>query len=176
VSLVRDGWVIPAEGGERARRFEAPVDIEGWAERPWVRLRPLSAREALRRESLGLREELQTGPDGDVRAVRRSYDLEAMVGYELECCVVDYALPLADADGSVRYTRAADGVGGELLDRLPTRLADWLAKCLDEVNLRRPEDALEPEAAHAGKLREGRDFGPAAELAAIESAEVSADG
>lgn len=174
MSDVSDGWVIPAEGGAAGRRFEAPVGIEGWEERPWVVLRPLTAREALRREALGLSEELEVGASGEVTAIRRRYDLEAMVAHELTCCVVDYALPVAQADGWVRRVRLGDGLDDELLDRLPTRLMDWLARCLDEVNLRRPEDAVEPEGPDAGRLREGRDFRSAAELRGLM--EVSADG
>lgn len=174
MSDVHDGWVIPAEGRGSGRRFEAPVGVEGWEEPPWVVLRPLTAREALRRESLGLSEELEAGASGAVTAIRRRYDLEAMVSYDLACCVVDYVLPMAAADGSVGCARAADGLDGELLDRLPTRLMDWLARCLDEVNLRRPEDALEPDGPGAGRLREGRDFISAAELQGLM--EVRADG
>lgn len=166
-----EGWVIAA--AETQRRFEAPVEIEGWSERPWVVLRPLTAREALQRESLGLREELEVGASGGATAVRR-YDLEAMVAYELRRCVVDYALPVVEESGRVRCARAAEGASDELLDRLPTRLMDWLARCLDEINLRRPEDAREPEGADAGRLREGRDFLTVAEL--LRQLEVSADG
>lgn len=169
-----EGWVIAAAGAETQRRFEAPVEIEGWSERPWVELRPLTAREALQRESLGLREELEGETSGGATVVRRRYDLEAMVAYELRRCVVDYALPVAEESGRVRCARAADGLEGELLDRLPTRLMDWLARCLDEINLRRPEDAREPEGADAGRLHEGRDFLTVAELR--RRLEVGVDG
>lgn len=175
----RSGWIIGESGSEAERRFEAPVEIDGWDERPWIRLRPLTAREALRRESLGLREELEPGADGSARAIRRRYDLEAMVAYELECCLVDYALPVLGPDGVVRCARREEGpgaLGGELLDRMPTRLADWLAQCLDEINLRRPEDALEFDRAAVGELREGRDFRSTVELLArLGRMEVSAD-
>ncbi|MGD9495690.1 MAG: hypothetical protein AB7Y46_05205 [Armatimonadota bacterium] len=138
------GWVIAAAGRDTTRRFEAPVQIPGCRQRPWVLVRPLTAREALRRESLGLREELLLDPDGAIRSLRRTYDHEAMVEYELERCLVDFALPATDGCGRTRLVRkaqASDALKGGLLDRLPVRLIDWLMRCLDEVNLRRPADA-----------------------------------
>jgi len=139
-----EAWTIAAAGEDTNRLFDAPVELPGCDGRPWVVLRPLTAREALRRESLGLREELELGPDGTTRAVRRLYDHAAMIEFEIERCVVEYALPVAAEGGEVRLVRKTDGVGalgGDLLDRLPARLMDWLMRCLDEVNMRRPEDA-----------------------------------
>lgn len=137
-----EAWVIAAAGAETTRRFEAPVAISDQGRRPWVVVRPLTARETLQREALGLREEMEIGPDGAVRAIRRSYDLEAMVSFDLERCVVDFRLPMMNDDGEVRW------VGGDaemdaqaLLDRLPAKLMSWLMECVDAVNMRRPEDA-----------------------------------
>jgi len=163
-------WIISAAGEEVARTFTAPVQMPGWEERPWVKLRPLTAREALRRESLGLRDEYQVGPDGQTTLVRRSYDREAMAELDLRCCLVDFLLPVRDEGGQVQAARMGDarngpktpqdGIGGlearptggcetgsklasdgSLLDRLPPALAAWLSERIEAVNMRRPEDA-----------------------------------
>ncbi|MHB8996918.1 MAG: hypothetical protein ACYC63_16870 [Armatimonadota bacterium] len=77
-----DGWY----GGERqVQRYEAPVDLPGWREKPWVAVRALTEAEALERESLGLIEEYEVVARGlaepELR-VRRVYDLVAMAEYE----------------------------------------------------------------------------------------------
>ena len=136
-----DAWVIAAAGAEVTRRFEAPVEPWDRAERPSVRLRPLTAREALCRDSLGLEESYELGPDGAARSLRRSYDHELMMQYELERCLIEYELPLASEDGSMKAVTAEDLRVEELLDRVPTALMAWLTECLDTVNMRRPEDA-----------------------------------
>ncbi len=134
-------WVIGAAGRDMTRRFEAPIEIAGWERRPWVLLRPLTAREALRRESLGMTEEHEIGPDGAVRSVRRRYDHEAMMEFELAHCVVDYGLPVEAEDGGIVELTPAEAGPGELLGRLPTALMAWLAECLHAINMRRAEDA-----------------------------------
>ncbi len=137
-------WIISAAGEEVARTFTAPVEMPGWEERPWVKLRPLTAREALRRESLGLRDEYQVGPDGQTTLIRRSYDREAMAELDLRCCLVDFLLPVRGEDGGVQAARMGDGrlaPDGSLLDRLPPALAAWLLESIEAVNMRRPEDA-----------------------------------
>lgn len=139
-----EAWVISAAGQDVTRRFTAPVDIAGWQERPWVKLRPLTAREALRRQSLGTREEYETGPHGETTLVRRSYNLEAMTEFDLRCCLVDFLLPVRDEDGSIKPACLGDEwlpEHGVLLDRLPPGLADWLLSAIEAVNMRRPEDA-----------------------------------
>ena len=147
------GWVIAAAGEQVTRKFVAPDGVEGWQERPWVTLRPLTAREALRRESIGVRDEYQVGADGETTLVRRTYDLEAMAELDLGCCLVDFLLPVRDDDGALRAVRMSDGepgAGGSLLDRLPPALATWLLEAIESVNMRRPEDATVVSEAKKG--------------------------
>lgn len=141
--LAPEGWVIAAAGHEVHRRFQAPISIGAEQKRPWVVVRPLTAREALQREAAGLQEELEIGTEGAVKRIRRNYDLEAMVEFDLERCLVDYHLPVTDGDDGVRWVRKAtdqEELGRELLDRLPAALMNWLMECVDAVNMRRPED------------------------------------
>ena len=142
-----EGWVIAAAGADVTRRFEAPRDLPGCAARAWVVLRPLTAREALRRDSVGLEESYELGPDGAARKLVRRYDHEAMLQYELEQCVLEFGLPMAAEDGSVEMVTAGRLCRAEMLDLLPTALMAWLAECLDTVNMRRDEDAGELAAA-----------------------------
>jgi hypothetical protein len=83
-------------GGREVERFEAPVELPGWSERPWVEVRALTEAEALERESLGLIEEYEVVAHGlgepELR-VRRVYDLVAMAEYEWGKCLVDWCLP-----------------------------------------------------------------------------------
>jgi len=136
-------WIISAAGQEITREFTAEVEIAGWEERPWVKLRPLTAREALRRESLGTRDEYEVRADGNTALVKRTYDLEAMTEYDLDCCLVDFVLPVQGQDGEVRGVRMGDdefAADGSLLDRLPPALAGWLIEAIEAVNLRRRQD------------------------------------
>jgi hypothetical protein len=105
-----------------------------------VRLRPLTAREALQREALGVQEQYDLTADGRLSTMRRRYDHEAMVEFELQRCLLDYALPMR-AGGEVMLVSPEDCPREGLLDRLPVALAAWLHECLDTVNMRRPEDA-----------------------------------
>ncbi|MGC9319799.1 MAG: hypothetical protein ACP5KN_17330 [Armatimonadota bacterium] len=141
-STGHEGWIISAAGQETTRRFEAPVDLPGWEGQPWVVLRPLTAREALRRESLGLVEEYELAGDGTPRVLRRTYDAEAMVEFELQRCLVDYELPIR-RDGEVEKLAPGGELGKErrdLLDVLPPALMSWLVECLGAVNMRRAAD------------------------------------
>jgi hypothetical protein len=87
-----------ASGTMGVERFEAPVELPGWSERPWVAVRALTEAEALERESLGLIEEYEVVARGlgepELR-VRRVYDLVAMAEYEWGKCLVDWCLPEA---------------------------------------------------------------------------------
>ncbi len=136
-----EAWIIAAAGAEITRRFQAPIDLPAGERRAWVRLRPLTAREALRRDSIGLEERWELGPDGAAHVLHRNYDHEAMMQYELERCLVEYELPMVGEDGSERVATGENLPREELLDRLPTALMAWLVECLDAVNLRRPGDA-----------------------------------
>ncbi len=136
-----EAWVIAAVGARTTRRFEAPVEVGEDGAHPWVLVRPLSAREALQREALGVREELEIGADGGVRSIGRSYDLEAMVAFDLERCVIDCRLPMVRDDGSVEWAGEGEIDAQALLDRAPAGLMGWLMECVDAVNMRRPEDA-----------------------------------
>lgn len=136
-------WVIAGSAGQDTFRFVAPIQPPGWEERPWVDLRPLSLREALRRDSIGLRDEYELAADGSVVGMRRTYDFEAMARFDLECCLVDMLLPVDGPDGSCAQLRGDEvsGVGvSDLLDRLPQPLAEWLLDSIEAVNMRRAED------------------------------------
>jgi hypothetical protein len=131
--------VISAAGEQIPRRFDIPVATEEL--QGWVKLRPLTAREALQREAVGLDEEYELGPDGAARRLHRRYDQEAMVQFELQRCLVDYELPMRLGCGDVVAATPDECPREELLDRLPAGLAAWLHECLETVNMRRPEDA-----------------------------------
>ncbi len=136
-------WVVTAAGEDSEMVFAAPVEIPGWDEQPWVKLRPLTVREKLRRDSLGVRDEYEIRADGQVVALRRTYDFEAMLELDLECCIVDYLLPVPGPDGEVRELRAGEAQGracGDLLDAAPVAVAEWLVDCIEAINMRRPAD------------------------------------
>jgi len=135
--------VISAAGEQVTHTFTAPVEIPGWQEHPWVKLRPLTAREALRRESLGVRDEYQVGPDGNTTLVRRTYDLEATTEFDLRCCLLDFLLAMMGEDGEIHPARMGDAglaPDGCLLDHLPPALAAWLSEAIEAVNMRGAED------------------------------------
>lgn len=129
---------------ERSVVVEAPVEVEGWERRPWVRLRGLTEGEALERESLGIAEEYELVTRGleepGVR-VRRTYDLRAMAEYDLTHCVLEGCLPELRADGEVREWRLAgeERAAVELLERMQPALAAWLRTEIERVNWRLPE-------------------------------------
>ncbi len=135
----RQAWIIGAVGRNYERVFEAPVEIDGWQQRPWVKVRPLTAYEALQRESLGAYDEYHLDNDGNIQRVVRRYDRAAVTRYDYEHCLVDFCLPREDNEGEVvPYQPSPDkGIDTDyLLDNLPPALADWLDEALDEVNLR----------------------------------------
>jgi hypothetical protein len=133
-----EAWIIAAAGEDASRRFDVPE--EPGESSMWVRVRPLTAREALQREALGLTERYDLGPDGTPVAMRREYDQAAMVEFELQRCLLDYELPMR-VGGDLVPASPELLPRDELLDRLPVRLMEWLMGCLDSVNLRTPEGA-----------------------------------
>ena len=145
-------WAIPSAVQRDVMRAEAPVDVPGWTERPWVQLRPLTDEEMLRRESVGVYEEYDAplvDPDlhnarlPDRQAViRRRYDLWAMAEFDYRHCVVDFCLPLVAEDGSCRQAkpRGEPEADLDLFRRLPPRLATWLAEAIQRVNRRLPAE------------------------------------
>lgn len=138
-------WSLAAVECERSVVVEAPVEVEGWERRPWVRLRGLTEGEALERESLGMVEEYELvtrGLDEPGVRVRRTYDLKAMAEYDLAHCVLDGCLPEVQPDGEVREWRVGDGEqrsATELLERMQPALAAWLRTEIERVNWRLPE-------------------------------------
>jgi len=134
-----EAWVIAAAGEDTSRRFDVPAPIGEL--RPWVRMRPLSAREALQREAVGLEEHYDLGPDGTAVAMHRTYDVHAMLQFELQRCLVDYELPVRTSAGAVALVGPDELAREELLDRLPVDLIDWLTDRLDAMNLRTVEGA-----------------------------------
>jgi hypothetical protein len=141
-----DAWVIAAAGEDTSRRFNVPGDFGELS--PWVCLRPLTAREALQREAVGLEEQYELGPDGSAVGMQRVYDHEAMVEFELQRCLVDYDLPMRLASGATVAAGPDELPREQLLDRLPAGLMSWLHECLDTINMRTPEGA--------GVLAEGK--------------------
>ena len=132
-------WIISAAGRDCTHRFEAPVEVPGWDEPPWVELRPLTEREHLERESLGVRDEYYLDDNGYVDSIERRYDLAAMTGYDYEHCLVDFCLPRENSDGeTVPWRKPDDFRAEQLLDSLPPALAEWLNQLIEQVNMRDP--------------------------------------
>ena len=130
-------WVISAAGPECTRRFEAPVEVPGWSRRPWVEVRPLTYRERLQRESLGVRDEYHLDTNGSIEQVVRRYDTVAMARYDHEHCVVAFCLPRGNTQADlVKWRRPDEFNAEEFLALLPPVLAQWLDEVIDEVNLR----------------------------------------
>ncbi len=143
-------WTVPAATARDVVELAVPVDVPGWEERPWVKLRPLTDEEALRRESVGVYEEycaptvdedlygavVEEGP-----VIRRRYDLWAMAEFDYRHCLVDFRLPERTEEGSFREVRLSRNWDDNLafLRRLPPRLAEWLGEMIAAVNLRTPE-------------------------------------
>lgn len=123
--------------------FRAPEDWPGWTDRPWVRLRPLTWREGLLREALACWEEFEIDEASVVRRVIRRYDPTAARRFELEHCLTGFCLPLPSAEGQAEPWEPEEineEVVERLLAELPLPLGGWLEQCLDEVNLRSPQD------------------------------------
>ena len=132
-------WIISAAGADCTHRCEAPVEVPGWDEPPWVELRPLTEREQLERESLGVRDEYHLDDGGYVDNIERRYDLAAMTGYDYEHCLVDFCLPRENDDGEiVPWPKPDDFRAEQLLDSLPPALAQWLNHLIEQVNMHDP--------------------------------------
>jgi len=129
-----EAWIIAAAGEDTSRRLDVPV--ENCPLQPWVRIRPLTAREALQREAVGLEEHYDLEPDGVAIAMRRTYDQQAMLEFELQRCLMDYELLRRSDDGAVELVGPDELPRDELLDVLPPHLIGWLTERLDEMNLR----------------------------------------
>jgi hypothetical protein len=125
-----DKW-LQALGTPEGVRFESPAEC-GPA---WVRLRPLTWREALLREALTCTEEFELDGAGVVRRVLRRYDAVAGRRFDLCRCLLAGDLPGREAAEAV-----TEELVERLLDGLPPALAAWLEACLEEINLRRPAD------------------------------------
>ncbi len=132
-------WIISAAGADCTHRFEAPVEVPDWDEPPWVELRPLTEREQLERESLGVRDEYHLDDSGYVDRIERRYDLAAMASYDYEHCLVDFCLPRENDNGEiVPWPKPDDFRPETLLDDLPPVLAEWLSEVIKQVNMRDP--------------------------------------
>jgi len=136
-----NGWIIDDQTYTQGKRYELPedaIEAEG-DEACFLLLRPLTDAEALERESIGIVEWYYL--DGQEPAVRRTYDLAAMTEYDYRHCILDFRLP-ARQDGHVRLM-AMDPDDPQatlrLLEKMPPKLAEWVADCVADVNMRSPE-------------------------------------
>jgi hypothetical protein len=140
-------WIIPPPSAETANVVTAPITVPGWEEPPWVKLRPLTYEEDMRRQSIGWYEEYELPADGcpaEVIRVRQWCDRWALAEFDFRHCVLDFRLPELAADGTVSAARFVPGQPSrnvEVLKRLPPALSEWLAAAIARVNRRRPEDA-----------------------------------
>jgi len=137
-------WVIPRVGEAAACTRWAPVDIPEWPQQPWVKLRPLSHEEQLRRQSIGWQRDYEVDAEtGEPLLLRESCDQWAMACFDYQHCVVAYCLPRYCEDGSIErvegngrdWARSAD-----VFRSLPPGLAAWLEAAIAEVNRWRPQD------------------------------------
>jgi len=147
-------WAAWGDGVEEAVVVEAPVEIPGWARKPWLRLRALSEAEALERESLGLAEEYELVSGGlqePAVRVRRTYDLLSMAEYDYEHCVLEFCLPELQRDGSVAERwmgrEAEPGEKAAFLGRMQPAMAEWVRTEIERVNRRLPEQRAAVELA-----------------------------
>lgn len=140
-------WIIPPPSAQTATVVSAPIEIPGWEERPWVKVRPLTYEEEMRRQSIGWYEEYEVpgeGPADGPISVRQWCDQWALAEFDYRHCVVDFRLPELGPDGTVRAVEAAPhdpSRNVEVLKRLPPALREWLNATIGRVNRRRPEDA-----------------------------------
>jgi len=144
------GWLLPAVGFDDTEVVEAPIDVPGWSRRPWVKLRPLTYEEELRRQSLEWVEEYQapSAPeempaDQTAPVIRRRPDLWVMREFCLRHCIVDFLLPRQGRDGQVIETRYIANnwpANLSIIRHLPPRLADWLWSAVEGVNRMRWDD------------------------------------
>jgi len=147
-------WAVSGNGVDGVVLVEAPVAVEGWEGKAWVRLRALAEAEALERESLGLAEEYELVTGGLAEPavrVRRTYDLRVMAEYDFERCVVEFCLPEVQRDGTMAEVRmgpeAEGGEKAEFLGRMQPALAAWLRTEIERVNMRLPEQRASIEVA-----------------------------
>ena len=143
-------WAVRAAEPGSSVRCAAPAELCEEFGEIWVEVRPLTYREALVREALGVTEHYELTEGGAVLGVCRRYDLVAMAAYDVEHCLVDYCLPIRLADGKVTVVRKTEGgrqASLRLLDALPLRVGEWLRECLDRVNLRDRAGQLAMETA-----------------------------
>jgi len=160
-----NGWIIDERRYEKGTRYDMPAeegDLDG--QRGYIVLRALTDAQALERESIGIAEWYYL--DGQEPAVRRTYDLQAMTEYDYQHCIVDFLLPVK-RDGAARAsslthcsavgTRRDEKARGdgeiklvgmapnnpeknlELLRLMPPRLAQWVADCIADINMRSPQ-------------------------------------
>jgi hypothetical protein len=132
----REQWVVAtSRPGATVRLHAGGTGCPG-GESVWVEVRALTHREALERESLGIAERYELAEGGKVLALRREYDFWAMCEYDYRHSLVAFSLP-ADGAGALVTSEA---MGPEerirLLGLMPPALADWVQRCVDEVNLR----------------------------------------
>lgn len=134
-----DGWTIDAKSYEDGRRYDLPeTATDGNPEAAsdgYLLLRPLTDAEALQRESLGIEEWYYL--DGQEPTVRRTYNLQQMAEYDYRHCIVDFSLPVRRED-EVEMVAMPDDPDAmiELLRLMPPRLAEWVAECIADVNMR----------------------------------------
>ena len=139
-------------GSPEATRNSTHCGNNDGEETAFLLLRPLSDAEALERESIGIVEWYYL--DGQEPAVRRTYDLAAMTEYDYRHCVLDFRLPVRE-QGDVRLMEMngasvdADERDGNmaLLAQMPPKLAEWVAECMADVNMRSQEQRRRLEAA-----------------------------
>lgn len=132
-------WVISVASPGGTVRFDLPSDAPDDLGGGWIEVRPLSHREALERESLGVYEEYELSDSGRVLSVVRRYDFWAMAAYDYSVALVDYCLPERLPSGELGLSRKRETALEEslsLLASMPPALADWVQDGIDAVNLR----------------------------------------
>lgn len=164
-----NGWIIDDQTYSQGKRYELPawpelaagqdaIEAEG-DEACFLLLRPLTDAEALERESIGIVEWYYL--DGQEPAVRRTYDLAAMTAYDYRHCILDFRLPVRAVTCSDTHSEGVGQVGEvgqagaqvrlvamdaddpdanlRLLQKMPPKLAEWVADCVADVNMRSSE-------------------------------------
>jgi len=161
-----NGWIIDDQTYRQGKRYELPawpelaegqdaIEPEG-DEACFLLLRPLTDAEALERESIGIVEWYYL--DGQEPAVRRTYDLAAMAEYDYRHCILDFRLPVRAVTHSGTHSEGVGQVGEagaqvqlvamdaddldanlRLLQKMPPKLAQWVADCVADVNMRSSE-------------------------------------
>jgi hypothetical protein len=144
------GWLLPAAGSDDAEVIEAPIEVPGWSQRPWVKLRPLTYEQELRRQALEWVEEYEAPrlPDGGFGqesgpVIRRRPDVWAMREFCFRHCLLDFLLPREGRDGTIVETRYVAGnwpANLAIIRELPPRLGEWLWSAVEDANRMRWED------------------------------------